>query len=603
MMRTALINNQWMLIFRIGVEDMDKLKFCTRPLWWMAAFFAVLLTACSSDDGSTSSVGGTAAKGPIAGGTVTAYRIDGGTRGGALASTTTDANGNYSLNVRFYQGPLLLEVTGGTYTDEATGTASTALAIPLRAALSSYGGGHLAANITLLTEVAVVNAMADPGGLTAANIQAENAAIKTQVGFDPVTTSPADATNSSSVSASVASRLYGVYLASASQYMVNNPGTTLAQTATFYSAAFRSSTFATAPTITTAQANFLAGTRNQTGIADLTALQALSTTLLSSTANSITSFSINGVAGTIDQSTGTITVPMSNDTDRTALVPTFVTNGASVRVGGTTQESGTTPNNFTNPVTYTVTATDGSTRTYTVTVAQPAGPTTLLLSNVGSFAIFAENGVTSSGVSSISGDVGVSGAASSITGFGIPTTNVDELGGASSVQVTGSVYAGNMNSTAAGNVTAALIALESAYTDAQARTPATSTDLLNGNIGGATGGQTLVPGLYEWNTAVTIPASGLITLNGGPNDVWIFQVSGNVVAGASSNIVLTGGALARNVYWQVDGTVNLAGNAHFVGTILSTSSITLQGESVLNGRALSRDTVSIENATVIRPTL
>ncbi|MES1982536.1 MAG: ice-binding family protein [Pseudomonadota bacterium] len=661
----------------------------------MAMFFALLMSACSNDDTNGSSVGGTASKGPISGGTITAYRIDAGARGTALASTTTDANGNYSLNIRTYTGPLLLEVTGGTYRDEATGVSNTPLATPLRAAFS-YGGGNVTASVTLLTEVAVINAMADPGGLTAANIQTENNTIKTQVGFDPVTTRPADPMNAASATASPASRVYGAYLAGASQYMTTNPGTTLSQTASVYATALQGSTFASDPAILTAQSTFLANTtNNKTGITDVTALQALSTTLgatistasskaitsftlagqpatidqttrtinvtvpsgtsltqaptftntgasiavngtaqvsgtttndfsnpvtytvtdangatttytvnvtvAPTSARTITAFSINGVAGTINQTDRVIAVPLPAGTDRTALAPTFTTLGASVMVGTTPQVSGTTANNFTSPVTYTVTAANGATADYTVTVAPPAGPTALLLGSAAGFAIFAESGVSASGTSAITGDVGVGSAASSVTGLGIPTSGIGELAGASSVQVTGSVYTSDMNSTTATNLTAAMTAALAAYTDASGRTSPTSTDLLGGNVGGETGGHTFTPGLYKWNTMLTIPASGTITLNGGPNDVWIFQVSGNLVADTGSNVVLTGGALAKNVYWQVNGTVTLANNAHFVGTILSTSSITLQSGSVLNGRAISQGTVSLNSATVTRP--
>jgi len=88
-----------------------------------------------------------------------------------------------------------------------------------------------------------------------------------------------------------------------------------------------------------------------------------------STLKAITAFSLAGVAGTITEATHTIAVAMPFGTDVTALVATFTTTGASVKVGSTVQISGTTANNFTSPVTYTVTAVDSSTQDYTVTVA------------------------------------------------------------------------------------------------------------------------------------------------------------------------------------------------------------------------------------------
>lgn len=82
----------------------------------------------------------------------------------------------------------------------------------------------------------------------------------------------------------------------------------------------------------------------------------------------ITAYSIDGVAGRINETEKTITVVMPAKTNATALVATFTTTGKSVTVGGTQQTSGTTPNDFTNPVAYTVTAEDSSTAVYTVSV-------------------------------------------------------------------------------------------------------------------------------------------------------------------------------------------------------------------------------------------
>jgi hypothetical protein len=91
-------------------------------------------------------------------------------------------------------------------------------------------------------------------------------------------------------------------------------------------------------------------------------------TVAADTAKAITMFSINGVAGTIDQNAKTITVSLQTDVNVTALVPTFTAPDAMVKVGTMTQVSGTSPEDFTNPVTYTVVAADNSTATYTVTV-------------------------------------------------------------------------------------------------------------------------------------------------------------------------------------------------------------------------------------------
>ena len=88
----------------------------------------------------------------------------------------------------------------------------------------------------------------------------------------------------------------------------------------------------------------------------------------SSSAKAITAFSLASVAGTIDETGKTIAVTMPFGTSVTNLVATFITDGASVKVVSTVQESGTTAHNFTSPVVYTVTAADSTTQNYTVTV-------------------------------------------------------------------------------------------------------------------------------------------------------------------------------------------------------------------------------------------
>ncbi|HUJ19278.1 MAG TPA: hypothetical protein VL197_14940 [Nitrospirota bacterium] len=97
-------------------------------------------------------------------------------------------------------------------------------------------------------------------------------------------------------------------------------------------------------------------------------------TILPADAKAITAFSFTNPAatGTINESTKTIAVIVPFGTDVTALIATFSTNGASVKVVATVQISGATPNDFTSPVTYTVTAADGTVATYTVTVTVTA---------------------------------------------------------------------------------------------------------------------------------------------------------------------------------------------------------------------------------------
>ena len=69
----------------------------------------------------TGTVSGTAVKGPVSGGTMTAYALSNGAMGAKIASATTGADGSFSLSMGSYAGPVMLQMTGGTYTDEATG--------------------------------------------------------------------------------------------------------------------------------------------------------------------------------------------------------------------------------------------------------------------------------------------------------------------------------------------------------------------------------------------------------------------------------------------------------------------------------------------------
>ena len=90
-------------------------------------------------------------------------------------------------------------------------------------------------------------------------------------------------------------------------------------------------------------------------------------------------------------------------------------------------------------------------------------------------------------------------------------------------------------------LTTAVLDMQTAYTDAAGRTLPDYTELGAGNISG----MTLAPGLYKFGTGVTIPIG--VTLNGGVNDVWIFQIAQNLTIGNGAIVTLTGGAPLRRV--------------------------------------------------------
>lgn len=100
------------------------------------------------------------------------------------------------------------------------------------------------------------------------------------------------------------------------------------------------------------------------------------------------------------------------------------------------------------------------------------------------------------------------------------------------------------------------------------------------------GGMTLVPGLYKFTSAAYI-TFGDLTLAGGPDDVWIFQIASALQVGVGAKVILTGGALPRNIFWQVGTSVVIETHAVFKGIILAEQSITMKTSSAMDGKALA----------------
>ena len=98
---------------------------------------------------------------------------------------------------------------------------------------------------------------------------------------------------------------------------------------------------------------------------------------------------------------------------------------------------------------------------------------------------------------------------------------------------------------------------------------------------------------------VTIPTD--VTIAGGASDVWIFQISNDLDLSSAKNVTLSGGAQAKNIFWQVAGNVTIHANAHFEGIILSQTAITLQTYASMRGRALAQSLVAIDNNAITAP--
>jgi hypothetical protein len=206
-----------------------------------------------------------------------------------------------------------------------------------------------------------------------------------------------------------------------------------------------------------------------------------------------------------------------------------------------------------------------------------AGPAPVNLGSTAAFTILAGAAVTTTGGGVVNGDVG----ASPITGSAIHLLQA---------QVNGTIYAVDASGPAGSIMDPALLTtakgdLTTAYNDAAGRTPVPSGPFLNpgaGNIGGLN----LVPGLYKFTSTAMISGAS-VTLTGGPDDVWIFQIAADLEEAGSMQIILAGGAQARNIFWQVGTSATIGTYAVFKGTIIANQAIVMDTGSSTAGRLMS----------------
>ena len=216
------------------------------------------------------------------------------------------------------------------------------------------------------------------------------------------------------------------------------------------------------------------------------------------------------------------------------------------------------------------------------------GPAPVNLRSAGDFVILTKSGITDVPTSAVTGDVGTS----PITGAADLLTCTEVTGLVFSVTAAGPEPCSMKNPT---KLTAAVLDMETAYTDAAGRSRPDFTELGRGNIGG----KTLAPGLYKWGTSVTIPTD--VTLSGSSNDVWIFQIAGNLNESNGVSIHLKGGAQAKNIFWQVEGLTMLGTTSNFEGIILCKTLIAVKTHASINGRLFSQTAVTLEMNKVTQP--
>src|SRR5487761_1256586 len=213
-------------------------------------------------------------------------------------------------------------------------------------------------------------------------------------------------------------------------------------------------------------------------------------------------------------------------------------------------------------------------------VTQPAVAATapVGLGTASSFAVLAGQTVTNTGASIINGDLGVS-PGTAVTGFPPGT-----------VTPPGTIHAADPVAAQAQSD------LTTAYNDAAGRA-------LTANVPGFIGaGQSLAPGVYKASTSLEV--GGALTLNAGgdPNAVWIFQVPSTLVTDSASSVLLTNGAQACNVFWQVGSSATLGTGSSFVGSILALTSITVTTGVTVEGRVLAQNAaVTLDDDTITAP--
>jgi ice-binding like protein len=228
-----------------------------------------------------------------------------------------------------------------------------------------------------------------------------------------------------------------------------------------------------------------------------------------------------------------------------------------------------------------------------------AAETEVNLRSAGDFVILSKSGITNTGASAIVGDLGVSPIASTaITGFGLKLDSSGQF--STSSRVTGKVFAANYAKPTPSMLHTAILDMQTAYNNAAARTNPRATELGAGNIGGLT----LRPGLYKWSSNVTIPSN--VTLSGGKNAIWIFQIDGTLDIASGKKVILESSGAAgdpqyKNIFWQVAGQTTLGTTSVFNGNILGKTAIVMDTGAKLHGRALAQTAVTLDANVVKRP--
>jgi ice-binding like protein/Big-like domain-containing protein len=323
----------------------------------------------------------------------------------------------------------------------------------------------------------------------------------------------------------------------------------------------------TAPTSTNTSNNVITGTEVTATFSqpmDPATVNVLTFTVKETTGNSVPGTVVMNEANTVATFTPTSSA-LNPNTSYAAAVSMAARNASGVAMANPVAWKFTT-----NPILFT-------------------GQTAVSLGSAGTFAILTKSGITDVFPSAINGDVG----ASPITGAAIHLTCAEVM--------TGKVYSVNAAGplpcrvTAPTLLTKAVGDMQTAYTDAAGRVLPDFVDLGAGQIGGLT----LVPGLYKWNTKVLISTD--VTISGGKNDVWIFQIAGTLTQASATKMILKGGARSKNIFWQASGAVAIGTTAHSEGVILAKTKIAMKTGASANSRLLAQTAVTLQKNAVTQP--
>jgi hypothetical protein len=252
--------------------------------------------------------------------------------------------------------------------------------------------------------------------------------------------------------------------------------------------------------------------------------------------------------------------------------------------------TGTCPTGLTTKFTPTASTSYDYLATYTTALVIPAGvslqviwaitpisisQTTIPLGSAANFAVLAGATVTSTGLTVITGDLGLS-PGTAVTGLPPGIVN-------------GALHTGDP--------TAALAKAD--LTNAINTANALTLPIL---VAGDLGGKTLVPGLYKSTSSLAVTGGLTLDAQGDPNAVWVFQIASTLTTLTGSQIILTGGAQASNVFWVVGSSATLGTTSVFKGTIMAYASITITTGATLDGRALAEvGAVTLDSNIITRP--